>query len=132
MNSVYRLIFYFFIGLVIISLPLLVFFREEASNFLEEQAEISRELDKAPLNSLDNPLNLGVLESVKFKALKNNVNNFNFDKICERPVSLTKVEATVIGPSQSGSSDEEAVVEAPINCQTGNDLPFVVKVQIKK
>jgi hypothetical protein len=77
-------------------------------------------------------LDLGPLSEPRFLALKNNVVDFDFDKICYRPTTgITQVKTPVsiiaadLTTTEATTTAATTTVAVPSACVTGNSLPFL-------
>lgn len=119
MKSGYRYILYIIIALIALSSLTLFLFRNEAVVFLTDNAGVAQSAlpTKANTSANANVLDVEILKSPKFLALKNNVVNFDFDSICKTAVGTSITVATT-------STGELATSTQSLNCLLGNGLPF--------
>jgi len=121
MKNSYRIILYIFLLILLTGGIALFLFQGQVLGFFEARTDSLIPLRPAVTPSR-NILDLSALESPNFKALVNNVINFNFDNICWRPDTETSQGAAT-------SSNGESAVVAPLSCVQGNNSPFPVRVK---
>lgn len=123
-RSSYRTILYLTVVTLIVLGAVLFFFRDRALTYLSEQTKIQPVATSTKVVlSVKETLNTDVLKSARFKDLKDNVVNFDFDKVCLRP--NVKTEATEV--PLNGEEEAVATTSAPVKCVLGNNNPFFIK-----
>jgi hypothetical protein len=124
MKSGYRYILYIVIVILIASGLALLFMRNTALDFLNQNAGISEPdlVIKNVIPATKDTLDSSLLNSANFTALKNNVTKFDFNTIC----------GTVVGQIVATSTSATGVVSTTtenVSCVKGNGLPFVIPVK---
>jgi hypothetical protein len=119
MKKGYGYILYFFLGLLILGGLALFIFRLSVTGFLREQTGLNAAAE-VKLVVKKETLNTDILKTAPFTALKNNVINFNFDRICSQPVAAPR--AVVVSSPTDNSTTTEAGPTG--GCFLGSGLPF--------
>lgn len=132
MKKGYQAILIILILLIIAGGLALFLWRDQALNFLNVKAGVADlELTGKTIAASKDTLDTSILSVPKFVALKNNVNNFDFDSICKKPTG--KVTTVVgIALAAAATSTEEAATSTSVkqkNCVLGNNIPFPVPVK---
>lgn len=123
MKNKYGLIIFIFIILLVLSEAYLFFAKDSVATFFNNQEDLAALSKPIKISPSANAIDDSVVRTEKFKGLKNNVNNFEFSKICERSAVAAATTETV---------SDESVVEATstpvqnINCKQGNNNPFLI------
>lgn len=128
MKNKYGLIILILIILLILSEAYLFFAKDSVVAFFNNQEDLASLTKPIKISPSVNAIDDSVIKSDRFKSLKNNVNNFEYDKICERPISPVKaVVITDVATSSNGveSTSTPAATEN-INCRQGNNNPFSI------
>lgn len=125
MRSKYGIIIFILIVLLIIGGIVLYFVKDNIASYFSTQEDLASLSAPMKVTASSEALDDSAIKSTTFKALKNNVNNFDYNNICKRPaVPVVSVIKTVeILPSGA-----EATTTPPIenvNCQRGNNNPFL-------
>ncbi|MFA5023996.1 MAG: hypothetical protein WC523_03530 [Patescibacteria group bacterium] len=124
LKNTYRLCLYVLIALMIAGGGVLFLAREAIINYLRAQNNIIPPTTyvKTASSTSGETLDIDLLKTAKFKALKNNVLQFDFDKICQRPAAtLTTLAETAT------TTIENATTTPPTNCAVGNSNLFFIK-----
>ncbi|MHB8903572.1 MAG: hypothetical protein ACYC40_00500 [Patescibacteria group bacterium] len=126
MKNKYGLIIFILIILLILSEAYLFFAKDSVVAFFNTQEDLAS-LTK-PIKISVNAIDDSIIKSDHFKSLKNNVNNFEYDKICERPTNPVKaVVITDVATSSNGvESTSTPTATENINCRQGNNNPFSI------
>jgi hypothetical protein len=122
MKNKYGLIIFILIILLVISEAYLFFAKDSVVSFFSNQEDLASLTKPIKLSPSNNAIDDSVIRTDRFKALKNNINNFEFDKICQRPVAVVKAPVVETGGTEASSTP---VVEN-VNCQQGNNNPFLI------
>lgn len=126
MKSGYRYILYLLMVAIIASGLALFFLREQATNFLSKNTGVANSVVpvKIATSSAKDALDISLLKTAKFQALKNNVINFDFDSICKTPVGQAEIIATT-------TEGAVATTTKILHCTLGNNTPFSSSDKIK-
>jgi len=117
MKNYYRVILYVVIILIILGGLALFLFRQPLTESLNSQISPESLVSPAKVaNPSANVLDVDILKTPKFTALKNNVVNFDFDNICGRASSDGSAVTIVSGTSTVAAS----------RCGLGNNFPFFI------
>lgn len=133
MRNKYGLIITILIILLLAAEAALFLAKDQVVSFFENQAnlaDLSKPVKIVPAKVVDD----SAIKSDLFKALKNNVNNFNFNDICKRPLNATVpvVVATTTGALQNPEGTAATTTPpANISCQQGNNNPFMLKKKVE-
>lgn len=113
MKNSFKTILLFLIILIILSGVLAFLYKEELWGALTKRTETGlSEIEYKPNISLEETIDISVLDSPVLNTLKNNVNNFDFDNVCYRPtITIQTSEGTI---TQKTSA-----------CSVGSRLPFI-------
>lgn len=121
MEKSYAYLLYFFSGIIILGGLALFVFRLAAVSFLQEQTGLNA-ASQVKIVVKPETLNTDIFKNASFMALKNNVVNFHFDRICSQPVA-TPQAVVVSSPTDNSTT---TAVTAPGGCVLGSGLPFAV------
>ena len=126
MKSGFRYILYIVIALLVVSGLALLFMRDAAVSFLNDNTGIAQPslVIKNVVPSAKDTLDNSLLNSANFTALKNNVNKFNFDTICNTAVGSIVTTAT-------SSTGEVSTTTTSVSCVKGNGQPFATQIKKK-
>lgn len=114
MKNSFKTILLFLVALIILAGVLSFLYKEEFWDVLTERTEIGLlENEYKPNVTLEETIDISVLDSSVLSSLKNNVNDFDFDNVCYRP--------TITIQTSEGSITQRASA-----CTVGSRLPFVV------
>jgi len=127
MEKFSRQFLYFFLGIIILGGLALFIFRSALVGYLQEQSGLNT---AAPTNGLvkKETLNTDILKDPSFTALRNNVVNFHFDRICSQPVTAP---SAVVVSSPTDTSTTTVTTTAPVGCVLGSGAPFNIPVPKK-
>ncbi len=119
MKNYYRVMLYIVIILIILGGLALFLFRQVLTESLSSQINPEQLVSPAKVtNPNPNVLNIDILKTAKFVALKNNVINFDFDNLCGRASNEAAVVTIVSGTSTAPT---------PSKCSLGNNFPFFIE-----
>lgn len=124
----YRTILYILVGLLIVVGLGLFLGREQLLDYLRQESNLealtaAKSLGAAsPRETLDTE----ILESAKFKALKNNISKFDFDNICSRPGG-SEVKVLTISGINAAATSSIATSSVTLNCSLGSSNLFFIK-----
>ncbi len=123
MQSGYRPIVYIVSGLLILSGIILFAFRSVLLTWVRTQTDTSIVLSTStPV--VANALDTSALKAAAFAALKNNVVNFNFDKICVRANTPASTEVIAATDTPATDTATSGAPQATAGCALGNNVPF--------
>ena len=121
MRNKYGLIILILVILLLLSGAVLFFAKDNVASFFDNNEDLAALSAPIKISSSINSIDDSVIQSDKFKSLKNNVNNFDFINICKRKTD-TSVIVTSIATSSATSTPPE-----DISCHQGNNNPFIIK-----
>jgi len=133
MKQGYNIILYSLIGLLLIAGILLFLFHVQIFNYLRGQMDLGEPLATSTVVvSAHETLDTTILKTPRFTALNNYVVNFDFDTICWRPDAtpnrlIARSPETIATGTEIATGTAETV--QTLDCQAGNDLPFLVKTK---
>ena len=133
MKQGYNIILYSLIGLLLAGGLLLFLFHVRIFNYLLASMDLGDPLATSTITvSARDTLDTENLKAPRFKALTDYVVNFDFDNICWRPDATTN-RLIVRSPATIATGTDVATGTAEtattLDCQAGNDLPFLVKTK---
>lgn len=133
MKNYFRLTLYILVSIIIAAGLLLFIFHTFVFSWLEGSSNLTVNIP-GPIatSSSASSLDLSLLQSPRFTALKNNVVNFDFDNICWRPNTTVVAQQPIAKTADSGATSTEATSTAPVRCVQGNNVPFAVPAAAKK
>lgn len=124
MKNKYGLIILIITILLVLSEAYLFFAKDSVVAFFENQEDLASLTKPLKLSPSSNAIDDSIIRTERFKSLKNNITNFEFDKICQRSNSAIKViAATIINEDGTQSTSTPAATES-IDCRQGNNNPF--------
>jgi len=115
MKKYYRAILYIVIILIITGGLALILFRQPVTESLNSQIEEGLFIPPVKKTNL-NVLDVDILKTAKFTALKNNVTSFDFNNICGRSSGAGSAVSVLSGTSTVTSD----------RCNLGNNFPFFI------
>lgn len=130
----YQTIVYVIAGLLIALGAGLFLWRNQIVDLIKQNTDLANLENSAPAApaAAADAASSAILQNDKFRALKNNVVNFNFDKICWRPNAAAPAAASPASPAADLTTSPEltttTVPELKIGCVLGNNNPWPAPV----
>lgn len=111
-----RLFLYLFLGLLALSAVLLLIFPSRVADFLSRRSNFNNS-SQIQIKAENTVLDFDILRSPSFVSLKDNISDFDYDRICSLRQNYS---ISVI----SGEEGEEQETQPSAGCSLNNGRPF--------